>query len=179
MILMIILPTAAWHGEYIFLLIFLGLPIFTKIPPSLATSGERTTFQAVCQAEGFPRPVVNWTRLVMPLASGKTKIIGGTLTIKNLRPADSGYYFCVASNAMGTKKVRIDLVVQTRRSGTSLVQLGKVLNVGMHNINSCLCYLGLDSRASVIAWFIFKALSLKFQTVSAYSVGVITKLMSL
>ena len=177
MILMIILPTAAWHGEYIFLLIFLGLPFFTKIPPSLATPGERTTFQAVCQAGGFPCPIVNWTRLVMPLPSGKTKIIGGTLTIKNLSPVDSGYYFCVASNVMGTKKVRIDLVVQKRRSGTSFVQLGKVLNVGMHN--SCLCHLGLDSRESVIAWFILKALSLKFQTVSAYSVGVITKLMSL
>ena len=60
------------HGQYIFLFIFLGLPIFTKIPPSFATPGERTTFQAVCQAEGFPRPVLNWTRLVMPLLAGET-----------------------------------------------------------------------------------------------------------
>ena len=87
---------------------------------------EHTTFQADCQAEGFPLPVVNWTRLVMPLPAGKTKINEGTLTIKNLSPADSGYYVCVASNAMGTKKVRTDLVVQKRRSGTSLVQLGKI-----------------------------------------------------
>ena len=85
---------------------------------------EHTTFHAVCQAEGFPRPVVNWTRLVIPLPAGKTKINKGTLTIKNLSPADSGYYVCVASNVMGTKKVRIDLVVQQRRSGMSLVRLG-------------------------------------------------------
>ena len=63
----------------------------------------------------------------MPLPAGKIKINEGTLTIKNLSPADSGYYVCVAWNAMGTKKVRIDLVVQKRGlSGTctSLVQLG-------------------------------------------------------
>lgn len=99
---------------------------------------EHTTFQADCQAEGFPRPVVNWTRLVMPLPAGKTKMNEGTLTIKNVSPADSGYYVCVASNAMGTKEVRNDLVVQKRRSGTSLVQLGKIQNVGVR----CLCYLG-------------------------------------
>ena len=87
---------------------------------------EHTTFQADCEAEGFPRPVVNWTRLVMPLPAGKTKVKEGTLTIKNLSPADSGYYVCVASNVMGTKKVRIDLVVQQRRSGMSLVRLGKI-----------------------------------------------------
>ena len=55
----------------------------------------------------------------MPLPAGKTKINEGTLTIKNLSPADSGYYVCIASNAIGTEKVRIDLVVQKRRrSGT-------------------------------------------------------------
>ena len=107
-----------------FSLIFLGLPVFTKIPPSLATPVEHTTFQADCEAEGFPLPVVNWTRLVLPLPAGKAKVKERTLTIKNLSPADSGYYVCVASNVMGTKKVRIDLVVQQRRSGMSLVRLG-------------------------------------------------------
>ena len=111
-----------WRVYFSF--IFLGLPIFRKIPPSLSTPVEHTTFQADCKAEGFPRPVVNWTRLVMPFPAGKTKVKEGTLTIKNLSPADSGYYVCVASNVMGTKKVRIDLVVQQRRSGMSLVRLG-------------------------------------------------------
>ena len=65
----------------------------------------------------------------MPLPAGKTKMNEGTLIIKNLSPADSGYYVCIASNAVGTKKVRIDLVVQKRpRSGTctSLVLLGTI-----------------------------------------------------
>ena len=110
-----------WRVYFSF--IFLGLPIFRKIPPSLSTPVEHTTFQADCKAEGFPRPVVNWTRLVMPFPAGKTKVKEGTLTIKNLSPADSGYYVCVALNVMGTKKVRIDLVVQNQRPGTSLVQM--------------------------------------------------------
>ena len=45
----------------------------------------------------------------MPLPAGKTKITEGTLTIKNLSPADSGYYVCIASIAIGTRKVRLDL----------------------------------------------------------------------
>ena len=59
----------------------------------------------------------------MPLPAVKTKVKERTLTIKNLSPADSGYYFCVASNVMGTKRVRIDLVVQKQRLGMSLVQM--------------------------------------------------------
>ena len=65
----------------------------------------------------------------MPLPAGKTKMNEGTLTIKNLSPADSGYYVCIASIAIGTRKVRLDLVVQKQpRSGrcTSLVQLGTI-----------------------------------------------------
>ena len=115
------LSNKTWRVSFSY--IFLGLPIFTKIPPSLATPVEHTNFQADCEAEGFPRPVVNWTRLVMPLPARKAKVKERTLTIKNLSPADSGYYVCVASNVMGTKKVRIDLVVQKQQLGTSLVQM--------------------------------------------------------
>ena len=99
------------HGEYIFLFIFLGLPIFTKIPPSFATPGERTTFQAVCQAEGFPRPVLNWTRLVMPLLAGKTTDKRRNTNNQELK---SCWQWLL-------RLYRIDLVVQKRRrSGTCI-----------------------------------------------------------
>ena len=96
---------------------FLGLPIFIKVPPSLATPVQGSTFQVNCQAEGFPRPMINWTRVGMPLPAGKTNINQGTLTINNLSPADNGFYDCVATNVMGTKKKRINLAVQVHRSG--------------------------------------------------------------
>ena len=96
----------------------LGLPIFTTIPPSLASPAQGTTFQAKCQAVGYPRPVITWSRSVLPLPAGRTDVNQGTLAIKNLSLADSGLYECVASNIMGTKKTRINVVVQRRlRSG--------------------------------------------------------------
>ena len=94
-----------------------GLPIFTTVPPSLASPAQGTTFQAKCQAKGYPRPVITWSRsAVLPLPAGRTEVNQGTLTIKSLSPADSGLYDCVATNVMGAKKTRINVVVQ-RRSG--------------------------------------------------------------
>ena len=91
---------------------FVGLPIFIKVPSSLAAPKELSTLQETCQAKGFPPPMLNWTRLGMPLPVGKTEIKGGTLTIKNLSPVDSGLYECVATNSLGIKKARMNLVVQ-------------------------------------------------------------------
>ena len=54
---------------------------------------------------------------MLPLPAGRTEVNQGTLIIKNLSPADSGLYECVATNIMGTKNTRINVVVQ-RRSGS-------------------------------------------------------------
>ena len=94
-----------------------GLPIFTKIPPSIATPVQGSTFQVTCQAEGYPHPEINWTRAAMPLHAGRTSINQGTFTINNLSPDDSGFYECVAANIMGTKKKRINVAVQIRPLG--------------------------------------------------------------
>jgi len=94
-----------------------GLPFFTSTPPSLVAPKELSTLQQTCQAEGFPAPVLNWTRLGMPLPIGKTEVKDGSLTIKNLSPADSGLYECVATNSMGTKKAKMIVVVQQKPKG--------------------------------------------------------------
>ncbi|CAH3115321.1 unnamed protein product, partial [Porites lobata] len=94
---------------------------FTRVPPSLATPVKRTTYQVVCQAEGFPRPIINWRRVGMSLPAGKTEVNQGILTIKNLTPADSGLYECIATNSVGTKKARINVVVQQQKLDSVIV----------------------------------------------------------
>ena len=49
----------------------------------------------------------------MPLPAGKTEVKEGKLTIRNLRPVDSGLYQCVATNSLGTKKATMNLFVQS------------------------------------------------------------------
>ncbi|CAH3166279.1 unnamed protein product [Porites lobata] len=112
-----------------------GLPIFTKVPPLLAAPVQGTTFQVTCKAEGYPPPVVTWTRVGMPLPAGKTKINQGTLTINNLIPADNGLYDCVATNIMGTKKTRVNVAVQRSSAAEFFCQKGKVefFSPGLHD----------------------------------------------
>ena len=89
-----------------------GLPIFTKVPPSITTPKQHATFRVTCQAAGFPLPTLNWNRLRMAMPVGKTDLRDGTLTLRNLNPADSGLYECVATNSMGTIKTVMNMVVQ-------------------------------------------------------------------
>ena len=110
-------PLYSMHAGRSFIGSISGLPVFTKVPPSLATPVQGTTFQVTCQAGGYPLPAVTWTRAAMPLPAGKTTINEGTLTISYLSPADNGFYDCVATNIMGTKKKRLNLAVQVHRSG--------------------------------------------------------------
>ena len=53
----------------------------------------------------------------MSLPAGKTEVNRGTLTIKNLTPADSGLYESIATSLMGTKRARINVVVQQQKPG--------------------------------------------------------------
>ena len=53
----------------------------------------------------------------MPLPAGRTEVNQGTIIIKNLIPADSGLYECIAVNTMGTKKATINVAVQQLKQG--------------------------------------------------------------
>ena len=72
---------------------------------------EFAQIQAICQAEGYPPTKLTWIRLVMPLPAGKTEVKEGKLTIRHLRPVDSGLYQWVVTNSLGTKKATMNLVV--------------------------------------------------------------------
>ena len=91
--------------------------MFTKVPSSLATPKQYSDYQESCEAKGYPTPKMSWKRLGMPLPVGRTEINGGNLTIRTLRPGDSGSYECVATNGMGTKKARMTLAVQRAPPG--------------------------------------------------------------
>ena len=49
---------------------------------------------------------------MLPFPAGRTEVHRGTLTIKNLNPADNGLYECMATNSIRTKKARINVAVQ-------------------------------------------------------------------
>ena len=102
----------AFSSHIILILRLLGLPIFTKKPPSLVSKMESASIQETCRAEGYPPPKLTWIRLVSSLPVGKTEVEEGKLTIRNLRPVDSGLYQCVARNSMGSKKATMNLFVQ-------------------------------------------------------------------
>ena len=55
----------------------------------------------------------------MHLPAGRVEVNRGTLTIKNLTPADSGLYEYIATNLMGKKKTRTNVAVQ-RHLGLNL-----------------------------------------------------------
>ena len=102
---------------------YVGLPILISPPPSVITPKEYSTLNETCQAKGFPRPSINWTRLGMAFPAGKTTISGGSLTINNLSPADGGVYECRATNSMGTTKTKMNVAVQ-RQPPKGLYSLG-------------------------------------------------------
>ena len=54
----------------------------------------------------------------MPLPVGKSEVKDDSLTIRDLRPADSGLYECVAKNSMGTKKAKMNVTVRVRARDT-------------------------------------------------------------
>ena len=63
----------------------------------------------------------------MPLPVGKTEVKGGSVTIRNLSPADSGLYECVATNSMGTKKAKMNVVVQQQPKGLLFLIMSTII----------------------------------------------------
>ena len=61
----------------------------------------------------------------MPLPARRTEVNQGTLIIKNLIPAESGSYECIATNTIGTKKATINVAVQQLKLGMFFFSLLK------------------------------------------------------
>ncbi|KAJ8401175.1 hypothetical protein AAFF_G00387570, partial [Aldrovandia affinis] len=92
---------------------------------------------------GNPKPTVSWSRYPGPLPS-RAKIQGGTLALRSVTPADSGYYNCTAVNSVGNPAKRnVNLIVRVMRNLTfqitpdlnkdsESIQIGRDLKLSCH-----------------------------------------------
>ena len=65
----------------------------------VAEVGENVRLQ--CKATGLPIPTITWRRAFGSLPKGKTSVVDGNLTIRNIAKTDSGDYACSATNFLG------------------------------------------------------------------------------
>ena len=87
--------------------------LITQKPSSIvAEVGENVIFP--CQATGLPLPTITWRRAFGSLPKGKTAVVDGNLTIRNIAKTDKGDYVCSAKNFLGQDSVVAQLIVIDR-----------------------------------------------------------------
>lgn len=77
-------------------------PRITKAPNKVITVKEGSTATLVCQAFGFPSPVIQWSKAFSSLSQGRATVVNGTLTISLFSLQDVGSYQCKATNKLGS-----------------------------------------------------------------------------
>ena len=91
--------------------------LITQKPPStVAEVGENVILP--CQATGLPLPTITWRRAFGFLPKGKTAVVDGNLTIRNIAKIDKGDYVCSAKNFLGQDSVVAQLIVIDRLTFT-------------------------------------------------------------
>ncbi|KAL5283799.1 NEGR1.2 family protein [Megaselia abdita] len=74
---------------------------------------EGYKLEALCQADGYPKPTISWKRENNAIMPGGGQVFNGnTLKIKETHRLDRGNYFCIADNKIGQpvqRIVRIDV----------------------------------------------------------------------
>jgi roundabout, axon guidance receptor 2 len=93
-------------------------PWFT-IQPETAKYQANTKVELECQANGFPKPVIEWKKDNsidnLPL---KSQIRDNILIIPNIQLEDEGEYTCVASNQLATIEAKSYLIVYEKPTFT-------------------------------------------------------------
>ncbi|XP_061115646.1 MAM domain-containing glycosylphosphatidylinositol anchor protein 1 [Conger conger] len=92
---------------------------------------------------GNPTPTVSWSRYPGPMPP-RAQIRGGSLSLRSVTPADSGYYNCTAVNSVGNPAKRtVNLIVRVMRNLTfqitpdlnkdsESIQIGRDLKLSCH-----------------------------------------------
>ncbi|XP_073669042.1 basement membrane-specific heparan sulfate proteoglycan core protein isoform X7 [Paramisgurnus dabryanus] len=76
----------------------------------LIVVAEGSTATLHCEAHGFPKPTITWSKKHSSLPWGH-KIVSNILVLHNVGRQDSGQYVCNATNHMGTSEATIMLEV--------------------------------------------------------------------
>ncbi|KAI4896717.1 hypothetical protein NFI96_032885, partial [Prochilodus magdalenae] len=100
-------------------------------PLMIVVEGATTTLH--CDAHGFPKPSITWSKLRAPLP-WRHKIVNGSLVLPGVGRQDSGQYICNATNHLGTSEATIMLDVETPPYTTTLpddvaVRVGEVVRL--------------------------------------------------
>ena len=89
--------------------------ITQKTPSTVAEVGENVILP--CHT-GLPLPTITWRRAFGSLPKGKTAVVDGNLTIRNIAKTDKGDYVCSAKNLLGQDSVVAQLIVIDRLTFT-------------------------------------------------------------
>ena len=83
-----------------------GQSVSASVGDSIRAVPE-TTITVQCDASGFPRPTITWTKDGQPLSEGGRIAIfrNGSLSISSALASDSGEYSCIARNRLGENEV--------------------------------------------------------------------------
>ncbi|XP_027696149.1 peroxidasin homolog isoform X2 [Vombatus ursinus] len=92
-----------------------AVPHFTVTPQDrVVIEGHTVDFQ--CEAQGYPQPVIAWTKGGSQLSVDRRHLVlsSGTLRISGVALHDQGQYECQAVNIVGSQRVAVHLTVQPR-----------------------------------------------------------------
>ncbi|XP_060751007.1 basement membrane-specific heparan sulfate proteoglycan core protein isoform X1 [Tachysurus vachellii] len=104
---------------------------FVQEPLLVVVEGATTVLH--CDAHGFPKPTITWSKLRAPLPWGH-KIVNNSLVLPSVGRQDSGQYICNATNNLGTSEVTIMVDVETPPYTTTVpddvaVRVGEVIRL--------------------------------------------------
>ncbi|CDW54994.1 Ig 2 and fn3 and I-set domain containing protein [Trichuris trichiura] len=88
-------------------------PEFTKVPPKEVFKKLDDELKLICEANGNPRPKIQWKKDGHPLSSTNqsehSNVISSLLVIKKMLLLDNGTYSCIATNTFSSEEYELNV----------------------------------------------------------------------